>query len=114
MKQGIQKTVTVLAGVMLISTGYWMVTRSARIAEIDHELNLGYATDRFGEPSVPGKPDSGEVWRAEQVSRDNQITLWVLVAAVPSLLWVIVRVWNRPTAKGKSQPQDNIANAIED
>ena len=98
----------------MISTGYWMVTRSARIAEIERELNLGYATDRFGEPSVPGKPDSGEVWRAEQVSRDNKITLWIMVAAVPSLLWVIVRVWIWSTAETRSQSPDNITNAIED
>lgn len=81
-----------LSTVVLAVTTYWLATRSARIAAIDHELNLGYATDRFGEPSVPGKPDSGDVWRAEQVASDNKVTFWLLAAALPALFWVCLAV----------------------
>ena len=87
----VQTLVTWLAVAILVAAGAWFITRGGRIAQIDRELSLGYATDRFGEPNDPSKPDSGEVWRAEQVSRDNKITLAFSIGAASALLWIVGR-----------------------
>lgn len=100
MRHTVKTSVTILATVVLIVTGYWLVTRTARIASIDYELNLGYATDRFGEPSDPSKPDSGDLWRAEQITRDNKVTFWLTAAAMPALLWVIRSAIRRSAERG--------------
>ena len=80
------KIFNVVAALVLIVTAYRVATRPFRVAKIDYELNQGYATDRWGEP--PSLPDAGKLWREEQVSRDDRVTILLCVATIPALIWM--------------------------
>lgn len=91
---------------VLIIAGTRVATRGLRIAAIDHELSVGYATDRFGEPADPDptKPDSGEIWREEQVAKDDKRTMLHLAAAAPGLIWLTYELGAR-SRRGNKPPQ---------
>jgi cytochrome bd-type quinol oxidase subunit 1 len=114
MRHTVQVSLAVVSTVVLLVTAYWLLTRSARIAAIDYELNLGYATDRFGEPSDPSKPDSGDVWRAEQIATDNKVTFGLIAAAAPAVLWVLCSMIKRSNGAGTDRPTRSVSRPKED
>ncbi|MCA8991240.1 MAG: hypothetical protein KDA88_04635 [Planctomycetaceae bacterium] len=84
------KLITTISVIVLLATAGRVATRSVRMTAIDHELSLGYATDRWGEPNPanPPGPDAGELWRAEQVAHDDRTTLLFLAVSVLPAVWI--------------------------